>query len=88
MPLRAVRARIREFVAAAAGRGNVPAVTPVPGADPAAVGPYLARVLDEPSWRDCTVEVIAGGRSNLTYAVTSAAGSLVLRRPPRRSPRR
>ena len=37
------------------------------GADAAVVGPYLARVLDEPGWRDCTVEVIAGGRSNLTY---------------------
>ena len=31
--------------------------------------------------------LIAGGRSNLTYAVTSAAGSLVLRRPPLRAVR-
>jgi aminoglycoside phosphotransferase (APT) family kinase protein len=59
----------------------------VPGADPAVVGPYLARVLDEPGWRDCTVEVIAGGRSNLTYYVDSPAGSVVLRRPPLRAVR-
>ncbi|MFL6130133.1 MAG: phosphotransferase family protein [Mycobacteriales bacterium] len=58
-----------------------------PGADAAAVGPYLARVLAEPGWRDCTVEVIAGGRSNLTYLVTGAPGSLVLRRPPLRAVR-
>ena len=62
-------------------------MTPVPGADPALVGPYLARVLDDPGWRDCTVELIAGGRSNLTYAVTSGAGTLVLRRPPLRAVR-
>jgi aminoglycoside phosphotransferase (APT) family kinase protein len=59
----------------------------VPGADPAVVGPYLARVFDEPGWRECTVEVIAGGRSNLTYTVTAAPGSIVLRRPPLRAVR-
>ena len=59
----------------------------VPGADPAVVGPYLARVLDEPAWAGCAVEVIAGGRSNLTYAVSSPAGTLVLRRPPLRAVR-
>jgi aminoglycoside phosphotransferase (APT) family kinase protein len=62
-------------------------VASVPGADAAVVGPYLARVLEEPGWRDCTVEVIPGGRSNLTYTVTSVAGSLVLRRPPLRAVR-
>ncbi|HEX5493128.1 MAG TPA: phosphotransferase family protein [Mycobacteriales bacterium] len=46
------------------------------------MGPYLAGVLDEPSWRDCVVDLITGGRSNLTYTVTCPAGSLVLRRPP------
>lgn len=46
------------------------------------VAPYLARVLDEPAWEDCTVELIAGGMSNLTYVVSSAAGAVVLRRPP------
>jgi aminoglycoside phosphotransferase (APT) family kinase protein len=58
-----------------------------PGADPAVLGPYLARVLDEPAWRSCTVEVVAGGRSNLTYRVASPAGRLVLRRPPLRAVR-
>lgn len=52
------------------------------GAEPQVVGPYLARVLDEPAWRACQVELITGGRSNLTYTVTGPAGSLVLRRPP------
>ncbi len=61
--------------------------TPAPGADPAVVGPYLARVLSDPGWRDCSVELIAGGRSNLTYAVTAPAGTLVLRRPPLRAVR-
>jgi aminoglycoside phosphotransferase (APT) family kinase protein len=51
------------------------------------VGPYLARVLAEPAWAGATVEIISGGRSNLTYAVTSAAGTLVLRRPPLRAVR-
>jgi aminoglycoside phosphotransferase (APT) family kinase protein len=51
------------------------------------VGPYLARVLHEPGWRDCTVEVVAGGRSNLTYVVSGPAGSVVLRRPPLRAVR-
>jgi len=58
-----------------------------PGADPALVGPYLARVLDEPAWSECAVAVISGGRSNLTYRVTSPAGALVLRRPPLRAVR-
>jgi len=62
-------------------------VTAPLGADPAVVGPYLAGVLDDPAWRGCTVEAIAGGRSNLTYAVTSPAGALVLRRPPVRAVR-
>lgn len=52
------------------------------GADPAIVGPYLATVLDDPRWTDCTVALISGGKSNLTYAVASDAGTVVLRRPP------
>jgi len=51
------------------------------------VGRYLAGVLSEPAWLDASVEVIAGGRSNLTYAVSSTAGELVLRRPPLRAVR-
>lgn len=59
--------------------------TPTPvveGADPAVVGPYLARVLGDPAWENPGVTLIAGGKSNLTYRVDSAAGSVVLRRPP------
>jgi aminoglycoside phosphotransferase (APT) family kinase protein len=52
------------------------------GAPPEVVGPYLARVLAAPEWADCHVELIAGGKSNLTYAITCAAGEVVLRRPP------
>jgi aminoglycoside phosphotransferase (APT) family kinase protein len=58
-----------------------------PGAEAAVVGRYLARVLDEPAWSTAAVEVISGGRSNLTYRVTSPAGALVLRRPPLRAVR-
>ncbi|MDP9100957.1 MAG: phosphotransferase family protein [Actinomycetota bacterium] len=54
----------------------------ISGADPAVVGPYLARTLGEPQWRHCSVSRIAGGKSNLTYRVDAAAGSLILRRPP------
>jgi aminoglycoside phosphotransferase (APT) family kinase protein len=52
------------------------------GADPSVLGPYLARVLDAPEWEKCTVELISGGKSNLTYGVSSPAGSVILRRPP------
>lgn len=52
------------------------------GADPDVVGPYLAEQLDDESWSDCAVELIAGGRSNLTYLVTIDEKELVLRRPP------
>src|SRR4029078_8127366 len=33
-------------------------------------------------WRDPAVELTRGGKSNLTFWVRSAAGELVLRRPP------
>lgn len=46
------------------------------------VGGFLARALQDPRWADCTVELIAGGMSNLTYVVASTAGAVVLRRPP------
>jgi aminoglycoside phosphotransferase (APT) family kinase protein len=59
-----------------------PAGTTTPGADPAAVGQWLARQLGEPAWRSSTLAPVGAGRSNLTYRVESAAGSVVLRRPP------
>jgi aminoglycoside phosphotransferase (APT) family kinase protein len=54
----------------------------LPGADPAAVGDWLAARLDDPAWRRATMAPVGAGRSNLTYRVDSAAGSVVLRRPP------
>ncbi len=55
---------------------------PLPGVDPAVVGPWLAEQLGDPRWTGCTMAPIGAGRSNLTYRVDSAAGSVVLRRPP------
>lgn len=52
------------------------------GADPALIGPFLAAQLHDERWRDCTVAHIAGGMSNLTYAVHCGAGEVILRRPP------
>jgi aminoglycoside phosphotransferase (APT) family kinase protein len=46
------------------------------------VGAWLADVLGEAAWADCTIRPIGTGRSNLTYRVDSAAGAVVLRRPP------
>jgi aminoglycoside phosphotransferase (APT) family kinase protein len=52
------------------------------GADPSIVGPYLARALGDARWSGAAVALISGGKSNLTYRVTSPAGDVVLRRPP------
>lgn len=52
------------------------------GAPPALVGPWLAVRLDEPAWRECQLAPVGDGRSNLTFLVSCAAGSVVLRRPP------
>ena len=52
------------------------------GAEPERIGPWLAGRLHDKSWRDCRVSLIAGGKSNLTYVVSSRAGELVFRRPP------
>jgi aminoglycoside phosphotransferase (APT) family kinase protein len=61
-------------------------VTRPGGADPAVVGPYLATVFRDPTWRSVTVDLIAAGMSNLTYVVTPESGSdddaVILRRPP------
>jgi aminoglycoside phosphotransferase (APT) family kinase protein len=51
-------------------------------APPSTVGPYLAAELGDDAWRDLTVSLISGGKSNLTFVVSSAAGDVVLRRPP------
>src|SRR5919204_1423190 len=52
------------------------------GADPAIVGPLLARALHDPRWLECDVALVSGGKSNLTYRVASDAGEVILRRPP------
>jgi aminoglycoside phosphotransferase (APT) family kinase protein len=54
----------------------------VKGAEPALVGPLLAEAMHDPRWVGCTVALISGGKSNLTYRVRSDAGEVVLRRPP------
>jgi aminoglycoside phosphotransferase (APT) family kinase protein len=56
--------------------------TIVEGAEPERIGPWLAERMHDPAWRRCSVALIAGGKSNLTYLVRSDAGELVLRRPP------
>jgi aminoglycoside phosphotransferase (APT) family kinase protein len=56
--------------------------TRLPGADADAIGAWLAEQLGDDAWRDCTLAPVGAGRSNLTYRVASAAGAVVLRRPP------
>jgi aminoglycoside phosphotransferase (APT) family kinase protein len=46
------------------------------------VGDYLAAELGDDGWRDCQVELVSGGKSNLTFVVSAAPGEVVLRRPP------
>ncbi len=54
----------------------------VEGAEPRTVGAMLSRVLHDPRWQGCAVALISGGKSNLTYRVSSDAGEVILRRPP------
>lgn len=49
---------------------------------PDRIGPAIAEVTSDPRWRTLKVELIAGGKSNLTFQLTSDAGKLILRRPP------
>ena len=46
------------------------------------VGPALAQTLDDDRWKQAQASLVAGGKSNLTFIVTSDAGQVVLRRPP------
>jgi aminoglycoside phosphotransferase (APT) family kinase protein len=59
-----------------------PTTTSPKGAEPGRVGQWLAERLGDSGWRDCEITGIGHGRSNLTYRVSSAAGAVVLRRPP------
>lgn len=49
---------------------------------PERLGPMLARTTGDRAWLDLTATLIAGGKSNLTFELTSGAGELILRRPP------
>jgi len=49
---------------------------------PMRLGAALVEATGDDRWRDPAVELIRGGKSNLTFWVRSAAGELVLRRPP------
>lgn len=50
---------------------------------PERVGRRLAEATGTAAWQDFSAELIAGGKSNLTFVLTSAAGErLILRRPP------
>jgi aminoglycoside phosphotransferase (APT) family kinase protein len=46
------------------------------------VGPALARALDDPGWEQLEASLVSGGKSNLTFELSSGAGEAVLRRPP------
>lgn len=49
---------------------------------PDKLGPALAAATGDDRWRTFTASLISGGKSNLTFFVSSEAGDLVLRRPP------
>ncbi|MCW2748158.1 MAG: aminoglycoside phosphotransferase [Nocardioidaceae bacterium] len=49
---------------------------------PERLGPRLAAATGDDRWLAHSARLIAGGKSNLTFELTSAAGALVLRRPP------
>ncbi|MBM9461589.1 phosphotransferase family protein [Nocardioides sp. zg-536] len=46
------------------------------------LGTALAERLGDDAWRDVDAELISGGKSNLTFVLSSSAGELILRRPP------
>lgn len=46
------------------------------------LGPALASSLSDDRWLDVSAQLISGGKSNLTFEITSPAGVLILRRPP------
>jgi len=57
-------------------------MTAVPGLDAAALTDWLAETHPDLARGELTASVIAGGRSNLTYAVDGATIPLIVRRPP------
>lgn len=53
-----------------------------PLVDVTRLGPALVAATGEPAWAQVRADLIAGGKSNLTYRLTCPAGTLILRRPP------
>lgn len=49
---------------------------------PDLLGPALADATGDEDWLLVEVRLITGGKSNLTFELSSAAGQLILRRPP------
>lgn len=50
---------------------------------PSIVGPRIAEATGDGAWQDFTADLISGGKSNLTFTLTSTDGQqLILRRPP------
>lgn len=49
---------------------------------PDVVGPKIAEATGDQAWADFDADLIAGGKSNLTFTLRSEAGELILRRPP------
>jgi aminoglycoside phosphotransferase (APT) family kinase protein len=46
------------------------------------LGEILSRIMDDEQWLILDAQLIAGGKSNLTFEVSSVAGTVILRRPP------
>lgn len=46
------------------------------------VGPAIAEATGETAWTNPSAELIAGGKSNLTFTLRSEVGEVILRRPP------
>ncbi len=46
------------------------------------LGPLLSNVMNDQRWLNLDAQLIAGGKSNLTFEISSGAGIVILRRPP------
>ena len=49
---------------------------------PVRLAPLLAEALADERWLELDADLIAGGKSNLTFRLSSPAGQVILRRPP------
>ena len=49
---------------------------------PDRLGPMIAKATGDERWRSLVATLVSGGKSNLTFELTSEAGVLILRRPP------